>query len=109
MWAAERLEEGIALPPGQLVLDSFGDEAATIPSKPIDPLDEVAGKRDGDASTITHPRSMIQSMIILNRQYLETLLSSGTHSSRKAHLSVREYRGPSPHLQFLGTGIVRVV
>ena len=37
MWAAERLEEGIALPPSQLVLDSFSDEAAAIPLKPIDP------------------------------------------------------------------------
>ena len=68
MWAAERLEEGIATTPGQLVLDGFGDEAAAIPLEPIDSLDEVAGKRHGDALAIAHARSMAQSMIILNRQ-----------------------------------------
>ncbi len=68
MWAVERLEEGIATTPSQLVLDSFGDEAAAIPLEPIDTLDEVGGKRDGDALAITHARSMAQSMIILNRQ-----------------------------------------
>ena len=67
MGAAERLEEGITTTPSQLALDSFGDEAAAVPLKLINPIDEVAGKCDGDALAITHARSMSQSMIILNR------------------------------------------
>ena len=51
--------------PSQLVLDRVGDEAAAISFQSIDPLDEVAGKRDGDAFAMTHPNSMTQSMIIL--------------------------------------------
>ena len=66
--AAERLEEGVVATPSQFVLDSFGDEPAAIPRKTINPLNEVARKRDGDALTISHARSMAQSMIILNRR-----------------------------------------
>ena len=45
MGAAERLEEGITTTPSQLALDSFGDEAAAVPLKLIDPINEVTGKR----------------------------------------------------------------
>lgn len=49
MRVRQRLEQRLAPPSEKLVFNSFGDEAAPITFHPVNLLEEIGAKGDGDA------------------------------------------------------------
>jgi hypothetical protein len=53
---ADRAKKILATTSDQLVLNGFGDEPASIPFEPVNPLHQLGGQGDRDAFSDTHVR-----------------------------------------------------